>query len=159
MSKHSHHQHHNRDQQGGRQQHGHQHDHHNHREEGLAETLDLDAVVLGPYLDQVTEWVAGVVNAEPRRILDLGAGTGTGSLALARRFTAAEVLAVDRSQAMLERVTAAAGSRDLGERVLPVHADLDAGWPDLDGWTWPGLPPRCTSSPTPSGSCAISVAH
>lgn len=129
MSNHSQHHDHDHGQQGGHQRHGHQH----HHEEGLAETLDLDAVVLGPYLDQVTEWVADVAATEPHRIIDLGAGTGTGSLALARRFTTAEVLSVDRSPAMLERIAAAAASLDLGQRVSPVQADLDAGWPDLAG--------------------------
>lgn len=114
-------------------EHGHQHHGHGHHHEGLAETLDLDAVVLGPYLDEVTAWVAGITATEPRRIIDLGAGTGTGSLALARRFGTAEVLAVDRSTAMLERIAAAAQAHGLGDRVSPVQGDLDAGWPDLDG--------------------------
>src|SRR5688500_534446 len=40
---------------------------------------------------------------EPRRILELGTGTGTGALMLARRFSDAEVWAVDLSEAMIEQ--------------------------------------------------------
>lgn len=40
---------------------------------------------------------------QPRRILDLGAGTGAGSLALRRRYRGAGVYAVDLADAMLQR--------------------------------------------------------
>ena len=40
---------------------------------------------------------------EPRRILELGTGTGTGALMLARRFPDAEVWAVDLSEAMIRQ--------------------------------------------------------
>jgi ubiquinone/menaquinone biosynthesis C-methylase UbiE len=43
------------------------------------------------------------VEAEPRRILELGTGTGSGARALARRFPGSEVWAVDLSEAMVRR--------------------------------------------------------
>jgi ubiquinone/menaquinone biosynthesis C-methylase UbiE len=95
----------------------------------LAELLDLDAQVLGRYLGEVVEWAASHAPGRPRRIVDLGAGTGVGSLALARRFDAAEVVAVDRSAAMLERVRAAAQQQGLAGRLRTVQADLDRAWP------------------------------
>lgn len=113
------------------QRHSHHHTHGLHEDEaGLAELLDLDAQVLGSYLDEATAWVAQRVPHAPRTVVDLGAGTGTGSLALARRFPTAEVIAVDLSEAMLERIRVAAGEQGLAERVRPVKADLNAGWPE-----------------------------
>ena len=110
----------------------HAHDAHAH-DAGLADLLDLDAEVLGPYLDDVTGWVGQQVRTAPRRILDIGAGTGTGSIALARQFETAEVVALDRSASMLERVRQAAAAADLAERVRVVQADLDDAWPAVSG--------------------------
>lgn len=105
------------------------HDH----EAGLADLLDLDAEVLGSYLDDVTAWVAAYAPDAPGTIVDIGAGTGTGSFALAARFPSAEVLAIDRSLPMLERIGASALERGLTERIRPVRADLDESWPELGG--------------------------
>lgn len=118
-------------------QHGRRHGHHHgaarahDHESGLADLLDLDAEVLGSSLDELTGWAAGHARGAPRTVLDVGAGTGTGSVALARRFPAAEVVALDRSAAMLERVRAAARRHGLGDRVRVVQADLDLAWPGI----------------------------
>lgn len=64
-----------------------------------------------------------------RRILDLGSGTGTGTFALLRRFTDAEVVAVDLSPHMLHHLRAEAAARGLMDRVRTVEADLDTEWP------------------------------
>lgn len=98
---------------------------------GLADLLDLDADVLGPYLDQVTDWVGQHAPEAPRTVADVGAGTGTGSLALARRFGTADVVAIDRSDVMLERLRVTARARGLGDRLRGVRADLDTGWPAI----------------------------
>jgi SAM-dependent methyltransferase len=45
---------------------------------------------------------------EPRHILELGTGTGTGALMLSRRFPDAEVWAVDLSEAMIRQAQAKA---------------------------------------------------
>lgn len=112
--------------------HDHDHDHGVHEDEaGLAELLDLDAEVLGSYLDEVTGWAAQFAPDAPRTVVDLGAGTGTGSLALARRFTTAELIAVDVSEAMLERVGRAALANGLGDRVRLVRADMNDRWPEI----------------------------
>lgn len=107
---------------------GHGHD----DEAGLADLLDLDAEVLGSFLDEVTEWVGRHAGEAPRTVVDLGAGTGTGSLALARRFGHAEVVAVDRSALMLERVHTAARGQGMADRLRAVQADLDVAWPEVD---------------------------
>ncbi len=114
-----------------------QHSHHRHgcavhdHEAGLADLLDLDAQVLGSYLDEVTEWVGQQAPELPRTVVDVGAGTGTGSLALAQRFRAAEVVAIDRSALMLERLRAAALEQGLADRLRIVQADLDVAWPGV----------------------------
>jgi len=47
-----------------------------------------------------------LIEPAPRRILELGTGTGIGALMLAQRFPDAEIRAVDLSQAMIERARA-----------------------------------------------------
>lgn len=96
----------------------------------IAEILDLDAVVLQRTLADITAWVGERVRA-PRRILDVGAGSGTGTIALAERFPDAELLAADRSAEMLDRVLRKAAAAGLAERVSTVQLDLDGPWPEL----------------------------
>lgn len=110
------------------------HHHHGHVDDAvLAELLDLDAELLVPLLDEVLDWTALHVREIPRTVVDVGAGTGTGTRALARRFPSAQVVAIDRSEAMLERLRAAAQDAGLGGRVRAVPADLDTGWPAVSG--------------------------
>ena len=66
-----------------------------------------------------------------RRLLDLGAGTGTGALGLAERFPEAEVIALDIEPGSLARLKDKTAGLGLAGRVRTVAADLDAGWPDL----------------------------
>jgi len=99
----------------------------------MAEMLDLDAEVLHSYLAEVTGWVHDLAAGQPcRRILDLGCGTGTGALALAQRFEGAEVVAVDVSAELLERLAVKAGALGVADRVQGVQADLDGAWPGID---------------------------
>lgn len=119
---------------GGKDQHRHGpagHEEDRHGEEALADLLDLDAEVLRSYLDEVTGWVRGLTAVAPRAIVDVGAGTGSGVLALARRFERARMVAIDQSPLMLTRVQAAALAHGLQDRVRVIEADLDDGWPDV----------------------------
>lgn len=106
--------------------HHHQHQH-GHDDTALAELVDLDAEVLSAYLDEVMGLIGKAATEPTRRIVDLGSGTGTGALALLRQFDGAEVIAVDASPTMLERVRAKAP----GLPIRTVQADLDTQWPDL----------------------------
>jgi SAM-dependent methyltransferase len=110
--------------------HHHNHSHAEDDQAAMAELLDLDAEVTRPYLTEVMGWIGGLAAVPPRRILDLGSGTGTGTLALAQRFTGAEVTAVDMSAAMLGRLQEKARGLGVAERITTIEADLDNGWPD-----------------------------
>jgi SAM-dependent methyltransferase len=113
--------------------HGHAHDHqHDQDDDVLAEMLDLDAEVLHEHLAEVLGWLHERSGGRTRRILDLGSGSGTGTLALARRFPEADVVAVDRSAAMLHRIRDKARTLGVAERVHPRQADLDAEWPAIE---------------------------
>lgn len=113
--------------------HRHEHpgrEHPAHDDDAMADVLDLDAAVLGAWLATATDLVASH-RPDARTVVDLGAGTGTGALALARRLPAATVVAVDRSPAMLGRLRAAAAGAAVADRVRTVESDLDATPPDL----------------------------
>ncbi|WP_329500278.1 methyltransferase [Kitasatospora herbaricolor] len=122
-------------QHDGHRHSSHQHDGHGHQgPEGDAhdqtELLDLDAEVLAEHTASVIAWLP--VGPGPRRIVDLGCGTGAGTLALAEHFPAAELTAVDSSAAHLERLREKAAAAGAADRVRLVEADLDApAWPDL----------------------------
>jgi SAM-dependent methyltransferase len=94
-----------------------------------ADLLDLDAHVLGGYLEELVGWTGDLAPADVRTVVDVGAGTGVGAVALARRFDAAEVVALDRSELMLERTLGAAACAGVAGRVRDVPADLDTAWP------------------------------
>lgn len=115
----------------GAHSHDHSHSHSPEDEARLATLLDLDASVLAEHLAEVTGWV--VANAgNPRKIADLGSGTGTGTIALAQRFPQGTVYAIDTSASMLERLHTKVAGLGLAERVKNVHADLDSRWPEID---------------------------
>ncbi|MVO89250.1 methyltransferase domain-containing protein [Streptomyces sp. p1417] len=95
-----------------------------------AEILDLDAEVLAEHIASIVDRLP--VEADPRHIVDLGAGTGAGTLALLERFPGAEVTAVDSSAAHLHRLREKAAAAGATGRVRLLQADLDAEtWPRL----------------------------
>jgi ubiquinone/menaquinone biosynthesis C-methylase UbiE len=95
-----------------------------------AEMLDLDADVLHDFHREVIAW-AGSLAPEQARVVDLGAGTGTGTVALARQLPAAEVIAVDVEEEILQHLRGRAAAAGVADRVRTVRADLDGAWPDL----------------------------
>ncbi|MFI9644047.1 class I SAM-dependent methyltransferase [Micromonospora sp. NPDC051925] len=96
----------------------------------LIELLDLDAEVLHEYFHDVIGWVGREATGQPR-IVDLGAGSGTASIALARELPGSTVTAVDVSPEMLGHLRSRADALGLGDRIGTVEADLDQPWPDL----------------------------
>ncbi|QIQ02597.1 class I SAM-dependent methyltransferase [Streptomyces liangshanensis] len=115
--------------------HTHQHtphpDHHEHGgDSGQAEILDLDAEVLAEHTASLIAWLP--LRSAPRRIVDLGCGTGAGTFALLARFPDAHVTAVDTSPGHLRSLHEKARALGVEGRVRTVAADLDSDhWPDL----------------------------
>jgi SAM-dependent methyltransferase len=108
------------------------HDHHDHiDEDALSDLLDLDAEVLAEPLRAVRADIERLADAPVHSILDLGAGTGTGTFGLLQHFAEARVLAVDSSEGMLERLRRRAEALGLADRVATVVADLDRAVPDV----------------------------
>jgi ubiquinone/menaquinone biosynthesis C-methylase UbiE len=65
------------------------------------------------------------VEQDPRRILDVGTGTGAGALRLAKRFPKAEIVGVDLSEAMLDQARRNT-PEELRSRVTFERADASA---------------------------------
>jgi ubiquinone/menaquinone biosynthesis C-methylase UbiE len=113
----------------------HHHQHHSAAETdaAMAELLDLDADVMHSYQSEVTAWIHQLAgDPPPRRILDLGSGTGTGAFALLERFDQADVIALDLSAEMLHRLSSKARVLGVADRIRAVQADLDTAWPAID---------------------------
>jgi SAM-dependent methyltransferase len=102
---------------------------HTPHEHVQTEILDLDAEVLAEHTASVIAWLP--VTRAPRRIVDLGAGTGAGTFALLAHFPEAHVTAVDASAEHLHRLQEKARANGVADRVHTAQADLDAAWPDL----------------------------
>lgn len=142
--------------------HNHADSHHDHHDRpghgpapeddtGLAELLDLDAVIGAPVLAKALDAASDALGSDPRVIVDLGAGTGTGTLALASRFTGARIHSLDASSAMLDRLRSATAAAGVNDRVEPHLIDLDGDWPaalpdDVDV-AWAALSLHHVSSP------------
>ncbi|WP_207344829.1 class I SAM-dependent methyltransferase [Arthrobacter sp. E3] len=113
-----------------RNQHGHSHSRGHGDWFDMAETLDLDALLLDDHFHRIFGWIKELCG-DPHSIVDLGAGTGGGTLGLARTFPEATVVAVDQSGRMLGRLRENAEHHQLSSRVSTVRADLDEEWPVL----------------------------
>ncbi|MDX6340526.1 MAG: hypothetical protein QOH87_664 [Trebonia sp.] len=101
-------------------------------DDDMTALLDLDGEVLHDYWSAALDWVRqAAAGSGWGRLLDLGAGTGTGALGLAERFPQAEVIAVDVEPGSLARLRDKALGLGLAGRVRALETDLDAGWPDL----------------------------
>ena len=116
--------------------HGHGDGHHGGAHDGQAEILDLDAELLSAQIASIIAWLP--VRSAPRRILDLGAGTGAGTFALLDHFPDAHVIAVDSSADHLHRLREKSHEVGVNDRVEIVQADLDTDWPALGaaGLVW-----------------------
>ncbi|MGK5684391.1 class I SAM-dependent methyltransferase [Actinoplanes sp. URMC 104] len=103
---------------------------HDHQHNHLVQMLDLDAEVLEDFHRELVGWAGSLVGDRPR-VVDLGAGTGTGTLALARHLPGAQLTAVDVDDEMLEHLRHRAADAGLQDRIRTVRADLDGDWPAL----------------------------
>jgi SAM-dependent methyltransferase len=99
-----------------------------------AEHAELEGEVLLGFVTDVATEVRGLrgLGAPPvRRVLDIGSGPGVGTCELARIYPEADVIAVDASPGMLERVVRRTDARGLDGRVRTHLADLAGGISDL----------------------------
>ncbi len=90
---------------------------------GLTLKVDRRALIPRPETELLVEMVITAVVPPPRRILDLGTGTGAIGLALARAFPEARVTAVDRSNDALALARENAAACGLTERVNLLESD------------------------------------
>lgn len=109
------------------------HDHHDHEPwgdlpEGFADHLELEALLSEPVRAAALDRAALAFDAAPSQIVDLGSGTGADAIALAQRFPAAAVHALDVSPELLERVRTATVAAGVADRVERHRADLDGDW-------------------------------
>ncbi|MFD7663973.1 class I SAM-dependent methyltransferase [Streptomyces sp. NPDC059788] len=124
--------------------HGHDHGGHHHDHDSthmdwdaLADHLEGEAELQTPILEQATAWLrdllttpAGPGPDEVRRVLDVGSGPGVTSCLLAQAFPQAEIVAVDPTEALLERARDRAARLGLGDRFRTRVAELPDG---IDG--------------------------
>jgi len=106
--------------------HSHSHGHAGPDDARFIEMLDLDGEVLAEHMITVTGWIADRRGPRPvHRILDLGAGTGSGTFALLRRFDQARATTLDTSARMVEHLGERAAHTGLAQRIVALQCDLD----------------------------------
>ncbi|WP_310964538.1 methyltransferase [Nocardioides terrisoli] len=105
---------------------------HHQASQGGVDLLDLDAEVIAEQLHAVRTDLGRLVDEPVRRIVDLGAGTGTGTFGLLEHFPDAQVVAIDSSEEALDRLRRRAEQLGLSDRVSSLCADLDEGVPPLE---------------------------
>ena len=119
--------------------------HHNVHEMSaeFADHLDLEAALASSMTALAIDAGAETLGAEPTQIVDLGAGTGAGTLALAARFPNAHVHSLDISAELLARLVTSAGFAGVTDRVHAHRVDLDDDWsasvPDTVDLIWASL--------------------
>ncbi|EPD90720.1 hypothetical protein HMPREF1486_05754 [Streptomyces sp. HPH0547] len=106
--------------------------------EALGSALEREAELHLPALEAATDWLHGLLGTVEAdeggtvtRILDIGSGPGVISCLLARRFTGAEVVAVDQAPGLLRRTHDRAVAQGVGDRVTAERADLPDDLPGL----------------------------
>ncbi|MFH8344441.1 class I SAM-dependent methyltransferase [Streptomyces sp. NPDC018045] len=111
--------------------HGHHHDSAHMDWDALAAHLEGEAEFQTPLLEQATAWLRDLLtrSAGPGpdavgRVLDVGSGPGVTSCLLAHAFPRAEIVAVDPTEALLERARERAARLGLGDRFRTQVAEL-----------------------------------
>lgn len=101
---------------------------------GLKLKVDRRALIPRPETEMLVELAAEACPIPPRRILDLGTGSGAIALALARRFPEAEVMATDASPEALALAGENVAACDLAGRVTLLRSDWFAAVPATPGF-------------------------
>ena len=100
-----------------------------HNWDDRVDHLEREGVDLLEVITVAATW-AGQLAGPVRRIVDVGSGPGVGTCELARCFPDAQVLAIDASRPMLERVIERSTSLGVADRVAVQLAELPNG---IDG--------------------------
>ncbi|MEE6286290.1 FAD-dependent oxidoreductase [Georgenia sp. MJ173] len=95
---------------------------------GFADYLDLEARLSAPARSTALGRAALALDAAPSHIVDLGSGTGADAVALARRFPASRVHALDVSRELLDRVASAAVAAGVADQIEEHRVDLNDDW-------------------------------
>ncbi|EFQ83652.1 methyltransferase domain protein [Aeromicrobium marinum DSM 15272] len=103
-----------------------------HDHAAFADLLDLETRAMQPTLHGIHLDLQRLSDGPVRSVLDLGAGTGAGTLGLLDHFPHAVAVAVDASGELLDRLRDRATERGLAGRVTTVVADLDGTVPALE---------------------------
>jgi len=90
---------------------------------GLKLKVDRRALIPRPETEYLIEVVAGRMTVPPANILDLGTGTGAIALALATKYLAASVTAVDKSPEAMMLARENAAALGLADRVSFIQSD------------------------------------
>ncbi|HJX35188.1 MAG TPA: class I SAM-dependent methyltransferase [Desulfatiglandales bacterium] len=95
----------------------------------------LETLILGDPMPAFLREISGLIKGS-ETILDIGAGTGRFSLAMAKRLTTGKVICLDISEVMLEYLDRKAGKEGLKDRIKILNAEasstgLDGGSVDI----------------------------
>ena len=105
--------------------------HHHGFSDAFAEHLDREALLATGVTSRALDRAATALDRPVRTVLDLGSGTGSGTVALARRFPNAQVHSLDLSTELLDRLASAAARAGVSGQVHPHPVDLDDDWTKL----------------------------
>lgn len=100
--------------------------------DGLRFAVDERVLIPRPETEELVEWVSETIGDSPKRILDIGTGSGCIAVALKRRRPDCEVAAIDKSPAAL--ALAATNASALHAQVVFIETDI------LDRVSWSALP-------------------
>ncbi|MFD8232116.1 class I SAM-dependent methyltransferase [Streptomyces sp. NPDC059696] len=128
---HPHHDDHQPGREHGRHGHG---AHHGHTDLDWAEmgpVLESSAELFAPLYERAFAWLAQEVT-EPGLIVDAGSGPGVVSCLFAEEFPGARIMAVDGSEALLERARARAGRLGVADRFGTLAGELPEVLAELD---------------------------
>jgi SAM-dependent methyltransferase len=97
--------------------------------EALADSLELDAAITMPIVDQL---LGSPLVSSALHVLDVGCGPGVVSVRLAQDRPRRSVTAIDSSEPLLDRVRRRATDAGMGDRVVTLVGDLDHALPGTE---------------------------
>ena len=87
---------------------------------------------LAPGSEDSTAAALDLYGGEPKRILDMGCGTGASTLVLAKRFPGAEIVALDKHAPYLRQLNEDAKASGVEQRIRCMHMAMEECWRFFD---------------------------